>query len=336
MQRIVAAMASAGERKFTVEGVLCGVRADGRGRLSLRPLRLSLGVLPASGGSARATVANSEPGSDVLASVKVEIVSAASRIGSAGSGAASATSAELVDGGGLVFGASFFGSGSRDGSGGGRAAEERGTALAAELSALYCAPGALPADALVIVPRRFAWRLCVDVLVLAEGGALLEAAAAAAAAALRACRLPLLRRVAGEAAGDIELELDEDPLASERLQPALLDALPLALALTHIAGAAVADATPEEEACADARVALGVTRSGVVTAARATGRAGLEADALLACLVAAERLAPAIFHRFDAAYDVAVADLDEEAGRGDRADAPPAAPATALLQGRYS
>jgi exosome complex RNA-binding protein Rrp42 (RNase PH superfamily) len=297
--------------------VSSGVRADGRGRLSLRPLCLSLGVLPGSGGSARASAGAREPGSDVLCSIKVELVP---------SGA-----------GELAIAASWFGWS-------GRAADERASALAAELAFYYCgeaasaAPSPPPlAAALVIVPGRFAFRLCADVVVLRDGGALLETAAAALVAALRGARLPALRAVRGEAAGDVELELDEDPLASAALPDAALAALPLVLAVTAVAGDAVVDALPEEEACADGRVVVGAARDGGLRGARASGRAGVEPATLAACLRAAARLAPPLFARLDAAHARALAELEDDGGadgRREKPHAPTPPPGTALLQGR--
>lgn len=181
------------------------------------------------------------------------------------------------------------------------------------------------------MPRKFCWRVFVDVLVLEDGGNLVDTACVAALAALRDARLPQLRLFRGEAAGDWELELDDDAGAFARLPQ--LDALPLAITFTQLGRCSVVDALPEEEACADSRVLVAVTRAGSVVAARSSGRAGVEHDSLLACLQAAERIAPALFAQVDGATlsgDEAAA----AAASGAKGAAPRRrAPGTALLRG---
>ena len=59
------------ERKYVCEGVLQGIRADGRGRLDYRPLTVEVGVLPLAAGSSRVTLVTGE--TEVLAAVKVEL-----------------------------------------------------------------------------------------------------------------------------------------------------------------------------------------------------------------------------------------------------------------------
>ena len=294
---------SAGERKFAVEGAIAGVRLDGRPCLEYRRLSVALGVLPQCHGSARATLAGG--GSDILASVKVEI--APPPAGAPDSGAVSVSAMMWTGGGG----------------GGGRSDEDAGSSLAASLSALLLGSGGLDARALCIVAGQHSWHVAIDVVVLRDGGSSLDAAAIAAVAALRDARLPVLRLLRGEAEGAWELELDEDPLAWQPLPG--IATLPLTVSFTQLRGASVVDALPEEEAAADSRVVIAATRAGAVVAARATGRAGVTPDCLQACLRAAERVAPALFSLLDGA-------MAEDAAEGGAPRAAP--PGTALLQAR--
>jgi exosome complex RNA-binding protein Rrp42 (RNase PH superfamily) len=145
--------------------------------------------------------------------------------------------------------------------------------------------------------------LSVDIVVMQVGGSLLDCIAAAAYAALRDTMLPLLHVTKGPSgAGDVQIELDDDPLAGSAI--AALESLPLLLTFTQIAGHAVADARPDEEECAEGRCAIALTRTGRVCGVTSEGPAGMAPSALHACVESARLLTA---HTFDA-VDEAVAE----------------------------
>lgn len=167
--------------------------------------------------------------------------------------------------------------------------------------------------ALCVVPGRYAWRVYVDCLVLsASGGCLLDALALGAYAALRDATLPKLRLVAGEAPGELDVELDDDPAA---VAPFPCDGVPVAVTFTQIGGHAVVDASQPEEGCADSTVTLGVNRRGAVVSVATGGAGGLPPQALHAAVEAARAVAPALFERADGA----LARLAQRGRKGDLA-----------------
>ena len=79
---------------------------------------------------------------------------------------------------------------------------------------LFTSSGSIDLRTLCIAPGRHCWAVYVDVLVLESGGSLLDTMALAVYAALLDTRLPRIHLVAGEAPGDVGVEVDEDPAAS--------------------------------------------------------------------------------------------------------------------------
>jgi exosome complex RNA-binding protein Rrp42 (RNase PH superfamily) len=110
---------------------------------------------------------------------------------------------------------------------------------------------------LCVAQSKFAWHLYVDVLVLNSGGSLADVCALAAVAALSDVRLPGLKLLAGEREGDVNVDVDDNPLASTRLSIA---DLPLTLSFHVINNALVVDARLEEEACAQGRMLVSLNR----------------------------------------------------------------------------
>lgn len=271
---------SAGEKKFTAEGIASGVRIDGRPRLEYREVILETDVLPQCHGSARATIP--DDGTDVMASVKVEI---------------DKPDASAPDCGSLEVSASCWASMSA--SAATRAGDDFAASLTRTLQALLVDSNVIDKKGLCIMKRKYCWRVYVDVLVLDNGGNLVDTAVVAALAALADTKLPKVRLYEGETKEDWDLELDDDPFAFARLPGAA--ALPLAITFTQVGGHSVVDALLDEEACADSRVIVAVNRAGAVVSVQSEGPSGVTPPTLQACLQAAERIAPVLFGRIDRA-----------------------------------
>lgn len=152
---------------------------------------------------------------------------------------------------------------------------------------------------LCIMRRKYCWRVFVDVLILDNGGNLVDTAVAAALAALTDTKLPKLRLYRGETAEDWDLEVDDDPFAHTKLPG--VASLPLAITFTQVGAHSVVDALPDEEACADSRVIVAVNRTGALVSVQSEGPSGVTPPTLQACLQAAERIAPVLFGRIDRA-----------------------------------
>jgi len=292
---------SPGERRFLVAGVRQDVRADGRRRLERRSLEVQCGLLPQANGSARVAVAGG--GTEVLAAVRCELADPDPRAPGRGRVECAvevwaSARASLAGGGG--------GGGSAD------AAAAANAELSAAVARQVCARGAVDLERLCVLRGRQAWSVFVDLVVLeAGGGALLDACCLAAHAALRDARLPRLRLVPGEAAGELDVELDDNPLAAD---PFPAGDLPVSVAFTLVGGLNVVDADAAEEACASARTVVAVNRRGRVCALECSGAGGTAPGALHAAAEAAKALAEDLF----ALVDRAVA---ERAARAARAEA---------------
>jgi exosome complex component RRP42 len=286
---------SPGERRFLVAGVRQDVRADGRRRLERRSLEVQCGLLPQANGSARVAVAGG--GTEVLAAVRCELADPDPR----------------APGRGRVECAVEVWASARAGAGAGGASADAAAAANAELSAAVarqvCARGAVDLERLCVLRGRQAWSVFVDLVVVEAGGALLDACCLAAHAALRDARLPRLRLVPGEAAGEFDVELDDNPLASE---PFPAGDLPVSVAFSLVGGLNVVDADVAEEACASARTVVAVNRRGRVCAIESSGPGGTAPAALHAAAEAAKALAEDLFARVDRA----IAERDAESGGG--------------------
>lgn len=89
------------------------------------------------------------------------------------------------------------------------------SSLSSPIRSLFTASGSIDLRTLCIAPGRHCWAIYVDVLVLESGGSLLDTMALAVFAALLDTRLPRLRLITGETPEDVEVEVEEDPSATE-------------------------------------------------------------------------------------------------------------------------
>jgi exosome complex component RRP42 len=294
---------SPGERRFVLAGVRQDVRADGRRRLERRGLRVQCGLLPQANGSARVALAGG--GTEVLAAVRCELADPDPRAPGRGR-------VECAVEVWASARASLAGGGGGGGGGSADAAAAANAELSAAVARQVCARGAVDLERLCVLRGRQAWSVFVDLVVLeAGGGALLDACCLAAHAALRDARLPRLRLVPGEAAGEFDVELDDNPLASD---PFPAGDLPVSVAFTLVGGLNVVDADAAEEACASARTVVAVNRRGRICALECSGAGGTAPGALHAAAEAAKALAEDLFARVDRA-------VAERAARAARAEA---------------
>jgi exosome complex component RRP42 len=283
----MAALIGAAERAYITHGAEADVRNDGRRREDFRQIEIELGVIAQCSGSARVRVG----GTDVIVGVKAEI---------------GAPDGDRPDAGRLQFSVecSPVASPAFQGRGG----DELGSELTRALERSMLAGGgggdaAAPLDlsALRIVAGKTCWVLYVDALVLAMDGAVADAVSVAVKAALADTRVPRVDIVRGDDPGDEpEYEVDDDPEAAARLD---CRRVPLTLTMCRLGGAAVADPTAAEEACAAAALEVAVDAAGAVCGVTKRRRGAVEAGALVEMVGAARRLGP----RLHAAVDAFVA-----------------------------
>jgi len=124
-----------------------------------------------------------------------------------------------------------------------------------------------------------------------------DAVGVAVRAALATTRLPrveVLEAEPGDAATataaserDVELEVVDDPEAARLFNAS---GVPVCVTLSRVGSQTIADATAQEEACASARLVVGVTPSGTVCGLHKVGRGGLSPSSLPEMLRAAQRI----------------------------------------------
>ncbi|EJT99346.1 ribosomal protein S5 domain 2-like protein [Dacryopinax primogenitus] len=275
----MAAPLSKAESSYLSTGLLLSERADGRSLLDYRPITLATGVVPSANGSARARVGDT----DVLVAVKLDAV----RLD------------DVVDGdderqeGKAQFVCSVECSPSALPHLPTDTLPDLSSDLTTLLSYYLSLPSLLPLRQLLIVPRRRAWQLSVDALLLSYGGNVTDVLFAAVRAALWDLRVPKTRNFVYDTpdaadsalgpglggfrieragvldharglrrpeAADFELEDGSDegvPLEGREL-------LPVCITLNLLTPIFYLDALPAEEACTPCRVILFVRPSGAL------------------------------------------------------------------------
>ncbi|KAH9259325.1 hypothetical protein BASA81_002368 [Batrachochytrium salamandrivorans] len=234
---------SASEVKFERDGIALGVRRDGRGLLDSRHVNLQVNLLPQANGSSRVRTMLAE--TDLLCGVKLEVGQFADQ--------AVQCSVDL----GAIARTDLFGQVEAQ-----KRAERRGLELADQILTWLSSSVSLPP---ALIPNKVRWVLFVDVVVLADGGNLLDLISLAVYAALCNARVPVAVNKQddddndGEGADDFDI--NPDILSAERLS---VDQLTLAVTCWVISGQVVCDPTPEEEACADCGLVITINRLGEV------------------------------------------------------------------------
>lgn len=282
---------SASERAFIVEGVAANVRADGRDRLSYRSAAVETSLLSQSNGSARVSLEGS--GTDVLASVKLEV--AAPRPEAPGAG---------------VMDVSVSCSPSVSAKLAGRAVEELNVELSQLLTRLLCSCPSAALERYCIVPGESVWAVHVDVMVFESTGNLPDVISMAVYAALNDTVFPAVRLV-GVEGEDKTLEVDTDPAAGTLM--AARD-WPLCVTLCKIGANFIVDPTQEEELCMTAQVSVAVDPAGEVCGVQKSGAGAIEMREMQQMVDEACARSKELFKLLQAALD-AQRRRDAQAGR---------------------
>lgn len=250
---------SKAERSYIEDGAACGVRADGRGLLDIRPVTLEASLLPTASGSARIRIGGV---TDILVGVKASVDAPSVRAPSEGLLRFSVEVSSLAS-------PDFVG----------RGAADLNAELGQLLTRLYASPATTKLrEALCLIPGKKCWSLHIDALVLDSGGNLFDALSVAVRAALRVCVLPRIIVIPGEADDDDEIEVDESALDFiNRAQDA-----PIAVTLSVVgdSGIYLADATSTEEKCASSAVTVGVNAGGKACGTVSGGTGGVALETL--------------------------------------------------------
>ncbi|XP_041376062.1 exosome complex component RRP42-like [Gigantopelta aegis] len=257
------------EKTFILHGVQDNVRGDGRGCDDYRHMEIETGVVSNTTGSARLRLANT----DVLVGVKAELGS---------------PSPERPNHGRLEFFVDCSANATPEFEGKG------GDELAVEISNMlvraYDCPGCLNLESLCVIPKQQCWVLYVDILLLECGGNIFDAASIAVKAALYNTRIPKVT-VTEDEGGEMEMEVSDDPYDVQRLD---VGASPCIVTLSKIGHSHVVDASQKEEACCLARLLMGVTSNGTVTAMKKEGSGSLDPESIFDMMQSGKKVGQAI------------------------------------------
>ncbi|KAF2360615.1 Exoribonuclease phosphorolytic domain 1 [Trinorchestia longiramus] len=238
---------SEAEKRYIIDGVKLGIRADGRGPLDYRELELETGVLDTANGSARVRLHRT----DVLVTVKMELEPPAPARPNHGK---------------LLFFVNYSGNAAPEFEG--RGGDELAARLSGVLERLYSDANAFNTAGLVLVPGKYVKAFYVDVEVLECGGNLFDVVSVGVKAALYATRTPSIT-ITGEDGGELEFNLSDNPYDVDRL-----DVVNAPVLITHLRvseGATVVDPSIEEEQCAPVSVVVGVAPNSSICAVHLLG-----------------------------------------------------------------
>lgn len=256
------------EKTFIIHGVQDNLREDGRGCEDYRHMEIATNVVSNTSGSAKIRLANTE----VLVGVKAEL-------GEPHPG--------RPDNGRLEFFVDCSANATPEFEG--RGGEELATEISNMLARAYDCPSCLDLRKLCVVAGKQCWVIYVDVLLLECGGNLFDAASIAVKAALFNTCIPTL--IVTQDEGHMELELSDDPYDVQRLD---VSAAPCIVTLNKIGHSHVVDASQKEEASCLARLILGVTDKGTVTALKKEGSGSLYVSGIEEMLETGKRLGQAL------------------------------------------
>uniref|UniRef100_A0AAV1V481 Ribosomal RNA-processing protein 42 n=1 Tax=Peronospora matthiolae TaxID=2874970 RepID=A0AAV1V481_9STRA len=246
---------SASEMKYIVEGIAADVRADGRDRLSYRSLSLETSLLAQSNGSARVSLEAS--GTDVLASVKLEVTSPAPEAPSAGVFQVAVSCCPSVS-------AKLYG----------RAVEEMNVELSQLMTRLLCSRPRAELEKYCIVPGESVWAIHIDVMVFESSGNLPDVISMAIYAALNDTVFPSVRLVGVEGENKA-IEVETDPAAGKLMRA---EQWPICVTLSKIGDCFVTDPLQEEELCTTAQMSVAVDPEGSVCGVQKSGTGSIEIE----------------------------------------------------------
>ncbi|KAH3772642.1 exosome complex component RRP42-like [Dreissena polymorpha] len=256
------------EKTFIIHGVQDNLREDGRGCEDYRHLEIETGLVSNTSGSAKIRLANTE----ILVGVKAEL---------------GEPYPEKPDKGRLEFFVDCSANATPEFEG--RGGEELATELSSMLARAYQCPSCLDLRKLSVVEGKQCWIIYVDVLVLEYGGNLFDAASIAVKAALFNTSIPTLTVSHDE--GHVEIDLSDDPYDVQRIE---VTAAPCIVTLSKLGHSHVVDASSKEEACCLARLMLGVTEKGTVTAMKKEGSGSLDTSSVEDMLQTGRRVGQAL------------------------------------------
>ncbi|KAL5022275.1 hypothetical protein ScPMuIL_001430 [Solemya velum] len=238
------------EKIYILHGIQDNCREDGRSCEDYRHLEIESNVVSNTTGSARVRLANTE----ILVGVKAEMGNPAP---------------EKPDKGRLEFFVDCSANATPQFEG--RGGEELATEISNLLSRSYDCPSCFDLSSLCVLPGQQCWILYIDVLLLECGGNLFDASSIAVKAALFNTRIPKV--TVREDEGHTELEISDDPYDVQRLN---VQSVPCIVTLSKIGHSHVVDASQREEACCLARLMIGVTEKGTITAMKKEGSGSLD------------------------------------------------------------
>ncbi|XP_071091631.1 exosome complex component RRP42-like [Haliotis cracherodii] len=260
---------SEAEKTFILHGIQDNLREDGRSCEDYRHMEIETDVVSNTTGSARVRLANT----DVLVGVKAEL---------------SAPTTEKPDRGRLEFFVDCSANATPEFEG--RGGEELATEISTMLSRAYDCPSCLDLQSLCVIPKQQCWVLFVDILLLECGGNLFDAASIAVKAALFNTRIPSVT-VSQEDGGEMELEISDDPYDVKRLN---VTTAPCVVTLNKIGHYHVVDASQKEEACSLARLLMGVTEKGSITALKKEGCGSLDPESVFDMMETGKKIGQAL------------------------------------------
>ncbi|KAK6178478.1 hypothetical protein SNE40_013264 [Patella caerulea] len=247
---------SEAEKTFILHGIQdkFPCREDGRGCEDYRHMEIETGVVSNTSGSARLRLANT----DILVGVKAEL---------------GVPSPEKPDSGCIEFFVDCSANATPEFEG--RGGEELATEISTVLSRCYDNSGCLDLKSLCIIPKQQCWILYIDVLLLECGGNLFDAASIGVKAALYNTRIPNV--TVNQEDDEMEIELSDDPYDVNRLD---ISSSPCIVTLSKIGHYHVVDASQKEEACCLARLMMGVTAKGTISALKKEGWGSLNPESI--------------------------------------------------------
>lgn len=253
---------SVSESVYIADGIAQNVRNDGRSRTDFRHFSVDLGVIPHANGSCQLKMDRT----DILVGVNLEIA---------------VPDLDTPDRGLLTCAVECATSASAgfEGKGG----QGINVQLSQQLEKMLRA--SMDLKQLCIIPGKTCWNLCVDALVLDSAGSLSDAISLAVKAAISDTRVPALTLVQGEKDGDVDFEVDNDPLACAPLPQ---EQIPLCVSLTKVGNHYVMDSSEEEEQCMSARISVYVNEDGAICGVTKVG-AGAIAPGVLTAIIESAR-----------------------------------------------
>ncbi|KAK9817753.1 hypothetical protein WJX72_001640 [[Myrmecia] bisecta] len=287
-------MLSQHERHYIQQGMAQNVRNDGRTCEHYRPLKLEVGVLNMTSGSARVKLG----GTEVVVGVKVDIATPSPDAPDAGLAYYDVEISPLA-------GPEYLG----------YAGSELGASLAQRLARSMQAGsdgrgGAVDLTALGIIKGKTCWAMYVDALVIRVDGNVLDAVSIAAKAALADTKLPSISVTEAEGEDDEpELEVDDDPSASVRLET---PSVPCIVTVSQAGRSYVVDLCEEEEQCVDASLHIAVTAQGSLRGITKQGSSGIDLGSLQEMLGIAQRVGPKLIQVVDQHIASGAATAQEE------------------------